>query len=33
MERLGIHRAVAFDDDFAVYRLGLRGEGAFELLR
>ena len=33
MERLGIHRAVAFDDDFAVYRFGPRGDRAFELLR
>jgi uncharacterized protein len=33
MERLGINRAVAFDDDFAVYRFGPRGERAFELLR
>jgi len=33
MERLGVHRAIAFDDDFAVYRFGPRGERAFELLR
>lgn len=33
MERLGIHRAVAFDDDFAVYRFGPRRERAFEVLR
>lgn len=33
MERLGVHRAVAFDDDFAVYRFGLRREQAFEVLR
>lgn len=33
MERLGVHRAVAFDDDFAVYRFGSRRERAFEILR
>ena len=33
MERLGLHRAVAFDDDFAVYRFGPRRERAFEVLR
>lgn len=33
MERLGVHRAVAFDDDFAVYRFGPRLERAFELVR
>lgn len=33
MERLGVHRAVAFDDDFAVYRFGPRRDRAFELLR
>lgn len=33
MERLGVHRAVAFDDDFAVYRFGPRREQAFEVLR
>lgn len=33
MERLGIHRAIAFDDDFAVYRFGTRLEHAFELVR
>lgn len=33
MERLGVHRAVAFDNDFAVYRFGPRLEHAFELLR
>ena len=33
MERLGVHRAVAFDDDFAVYRFGSRRERAFEVLR
>ncbi len=33
MERLGVHRAVAFDDDFAVYRFGPRLERAFEVLR
>ena len=33
MERLGVHRAIAFDDDFAVYRFGPRRERAFEVLR
>lgn len=33
MERLGVHRAAAFDDDFAVYRLGPRRDRAFEVLR
>jgi uncharacterized protein len=33
MERLGVHRAVAFDNDFAVYRFGARLEYAFELVR
>lgn len=33
MERLGVNRAVAFDDDFAVYRFGPRRDRAFEVLR
>jgi predicted nucleic acid-binding protein len=33
MERLGVHRAVTFDDDFAVYRFGPRRDSAFEVLR
>lgn len=33
MERTGVHRAVAFDDDFAVFRFGPRREQAFEILR
>lgn len=33
MERLGVHRAIAFDDDFAVYRFGSRREHAFEVVR
>jgi predicted nucleic acid-binding protein len=33
MERLGVHRAAAFDDDFAVYRFGRRWERAFEVVR
>jgi uncharacterized protein len=33
MERLGIHRAAAFDDDFAVFRYGPRRDRAFEVLR
>lgn len=33
MERLGVDRAVAFDDDFAVYRFGPKRERAFRVLR
>ncbi len=33
MERLGIFRAVAFDDDFAVYRFGAGRDRAFQLVR
>lgn len=33
MERLGIHRAASFDDDFAVYRFGARRSKAFEVVR
>lgn len=33
MERLGVHRAISLDDDFAVYRFGGRRERAFEILR
>jgi uncharacterized protein len=33
MERLGVHRAIAFDDDFAVYRFGPRRDRAFEVWR
>lgn len=33
MERLGVSRAVAFDDDFAVYRYGARRDRAFSLIR
>jgi len=33
MERLGIHRAATFDDDFAVYRFGPRRTRAFEVIR
>jgi predicted nucleic acid-binding protein len=33
MERLGVYRAIAFDDDFAVYRFGSRRSRAFEVLR
>lgn len=33
MERLGINRAVAFDDDFVVYRFGSQRERAFTLVR
>lgn len=33
MERLGVHRVITFDDDFAIYRFGRKRERAFELLR
>lgn len=33
MERLGVTRAVSFDDDFAIFRYGPRRDRAFELLR
>jgi uncharacterized protein len=33
MERLGLERAAAFDDDFAVYRFGPRRTRAFEVVR
>lgn len=33
MERLGIVRVVAFDDDFAVYRYGADRRRAFQLVR
>lgn len=33
MLRLGLRRAAAFDDDFAVFRFGRRRESAFEVLR
>ena len=33
MERLGVHRVVSFDDDFAVYGFGPRRSRAFEVLR
>ncbi|MBA2319342.1 MAG: PIN domain-containing protein [Euzebyales bacterium] len=33
MERLGVRRVAAFDDDFAVYRLDSDGGEAFELVR
>ncbi len=33
MLRLGVHRAVSLDDDFAVVRFGPRRERAFEVLR
>lgn len=32
MERLGIHRVVSFDSDFAIYRFGPRRERAFEVI-
>ena len=33
MERLGLTRAVSFDDDFAIYRYGRNRERAFEVVR
>ena len=33
MQRLGVLRAASFDDDFAIFRFGLRKERAFDLLR
>lgn len=33
MQRLGIRRAAAFDDDFAVYRFGPRRQHAFVVVR
>lgn len=33
MQRLGVFRAAAFDDHFAVFRFGRRRERAFEVLR
>jgi uncharacterized protein len=33
MQRLGIRRAAAFDDDFAVYRFGKNRRDAFEIVR
>ncbi|MDN5939699.1 MAG: PIN domain-containing protein [Salinisphaera sp.] len=33
MQRLGVHRAVSFDDDFAIFRYGPRRDRAFEILR
>jgi uncharacterized protein len=33
MERLGVHRAISFDNDFAVYRFGKGRRQAFTVLR
>lgn len=33
MQRLGLERAAAFDDDFAVFRYGPRRDRAFEVVR
>jgi len=33
MERLRIHRAAAFDNDFAIYRFGPRRSRAFQVVR
>lgn len=33
MERIGLRRAASFDDDFAIYRYGLRRDRAFDVVR
>jgi len=33
MQRLGLQRAAAFDDDFAVFRYGPKRDQAFTLIR
>jgi predicted nucleic acid-binding protein len=33
MERLGLRRVAALDDDFAVYRYGRRRDRSFEIVR
>jgi predicted nucleic acid-binding protein len=33
MERLGVHRVITFDDDFAIFRFGRKRDRAFEILR
>lgn len=33
MQRLGLHRVVAFDDDFAIFRFGPKRDRAFEVVR
>lgn len=33
MLRLGVHRAISLDDDFAIFRFGPRRDRAFEVLR
>jgi predicted nucleic acid-binding protein len=33
LERLGISRVASFDNDFVVYRYGIRRDRAFEVLR
>jgi predicted nucleic acid-binding protein len=33
MERLGVHRVVSFDRDFAIYRFGPQRNRAFEIVR
>ncbi len=33
MQRLGVHRVITFDDDFAIFRFGPRRDRAFEVLR
>ncbi len=33
MQRLGVHRVITFDDDFAIFRFGPKRDRAFEVLR
>jgi predicted nucleic acid-binding protein len=33
MQRLGVHRVITFDDDFAIFRFGRKRDRAFEVLR
>jgi predicted nucleic acid-binding protein len=33
MQRIAVHRAASFDDDFAIYRFGSRRERAFDVVR
>lgn len=33
MQRLGVHRVISFDDDFAIFRFGRKRDRAFEMMR
>ena len=33
MQRLGVHRVITFDNDFAIFRFGAKRDRAFEVLR